>query len=92
MRFKKGDRVQVRDWDDMKDRYGGGDYGRAINCKANFVNSMRQYCHKTVTIRGVVYNGTYRIEEDRGNYSWSDDMFLKCTVSEDGLTKIYGGY
>lgn len=73
MKYKAGDRVRVREWDDMAREFGvdGTDH---INCSFGFVLSMRKYCGNIVTIQKASSTG-YEIEEDEEGWRWSDDMF-----------------
>lgn len=73
MKYKVGDRVKVRSWNQMVNEYGVNQCGD-IKMKPLFINSMREYCEKIVTIKEVCgYH--YCIKEDCGDWFWSDDMF-----------------
>lgn len=48
--FKVGDRVRIRQWDDMAAEFGDGDL---INCRCNFVGAMRRFCGRTAEIFGL---------------------------------------
>ena len=52
--FKVGDRVVVREWDDMAEEYVTGN-GTKINAdrSTSFVNNMRHLCGRTATVTGV---------------------------------------
>lgn len=73
MKYKAGDRVRVREWDDMAQEFGAGTRD-LIDCKFSFVSSMKKYCGDIVTIKKEI-SGGYKIEEDEGKWNWSDDMF-----------------
>ena len=60
MKYKVGDKVKVREWDDMAKEYGIGSYGEIKN---DFVKSMRKYCGKTVTII-VAETSYYYVDDD----------------------------
>lgn len=49
--FNVGDRVIVRQWDDMEREFGLT--GDSINCKCTFVPSMRSFCGKEFTITKI---------------------------------------
>lgn len=51
-KFKVGDRVRFRDWDDMAKEFGT-DNGCNIPCKFVFVKSMRQLCGTYATIESI---------------------------------------
>lgn len=72
-KFKVGDKVRVRQWDDMEKEFGVFPWG-TIKVKCGFTTEMRQYCDKVVTITSISSNG-YRIQEDGGEWYYSDDMF-----------------
>lgn len=52
MKFKVGDKVRIRQWDDMEKEFGTDAYGN-INCSASFSNRMRQLCGKKATISHI---------------------------------------
>lgn len=54
--FKVGDRVVVRDWDDMEEEYGVYPISGTIKCPNGFTKSMRHLCGRTATVVSV--NGT----------------------------------
>lgn len=62
-KYKVGDRVVVISEEKAKDLKG----------KFLFSSSMKSFCGKTVTIKKVDYDGTYRIEEY--SYWWCDEFF-----------------
>lgn len=62
MKYKVGDRVKVRSWNQMVNEYGVNECGD-IKMKPLFIDSMRKYCEKIVTIKEVCgYH--YCIKED----------------------------
>ena len=54
MKYKVGDKVRVRDWDDMVKEFGTDDYG--IKTKVAFVEKMRKFCGKEYMIKKVECN------------------------------------
>jgi hypothetical protein len=76
MKFKVGDKVRVRK--DLVDeqKYGG-------QC---FVYDMSKFMDKIATIKSV-YNSCYCIEEDGGEWFWTDEMFesnvINCFTKAD---------
>lgn len=73
MKYKVGDKVRVKSWEEMEKEYGlykNGD----IKTKANFAKSMKFLCNKIVTIKKVIPE-YYSIKEDTERFAWSDDMF-----------------
>lgn len=85
-RYKVGDKVRVKDWDDLVDEFGM-DLDGVINKpsdKYTFVEPMKEFCGQIVTISDVQDNG-YNIEEDGGWQGWSDYMF----VDEESTNEVH---
>ena len=77
MRFKVGDRVQIKsiDWyNENKDEYEYIDCGKHL-----FYPLMSQYCGNIFTISDV-YSDFYQMYENRLN--WTDEM-IECKVEEE---------
>ena len=72
-KFKVGDKVRVRQWNDMEKEFGTFPSG-SIKTTYAFVDDMKKYCDKVVTIASVI-SDRYYIKEDCGTWNWSDDMF-----------------
>lgn len=54
-----------------------------------WVNSMRKYCGRTVTIRGRLNGCKYLIEEDCGQWAWCNTFFEKmCDLDLDNDEEI----
>ena len=51
--FKVGDRVVVRDWDDMEREYGVYPTSGTIKCRNGFTDTMRHLCGRTATVESV---------------------------------------
>lgn len=49
MKFKEGDKVRVRTWEDMEREFGLNEFGD-INTPASFTPNMRKYCGKIFII------------------------------------------
>lgn len=75
MRYKVGDKVKVREWDDMEEEFGMDEYGD-IDCNFSFVKNMKEYCGKEMTVSRVLTD-YYTLEEDDGVWKWADDMLCK---------------
>ena len=89
-KYKVGDKVTIRQWDDMKKEFGLNTVG-IIACKAKFTNSMREFCGKTIVIDEVLHSGNYKIKNV--NWVWSDDMFepvkdMSNTTIQEYLDKL----
>lgn len=64
-RYKVGDIVQIRQWDDMVKEFGVNYYG-AIRCSnyCSFVGEMKKYCGKKLRIDTIKNLGnTYYFEK-----------------------------
>lgn len=78
MKYKVGDKVRVRQWDDMAKEYGFiNSVKRDIDIPGcTFVNSMKKFCGSVVTISNIVSdNSIYLIKEDGYLWYWTNDMF-----------------
>lgn len=79
MKYRVGDKVKVRKWEDMVDEFGTYELG-GIRTHFCFDNRMKQYCGKIVTIKNLTTDAIgdeyYDILEDTENeFCFSDDMF-----------------
>lgn len=80
MKYKVGDKVKIRKWDDMVSEFDLDARGDIELPGIFFTNEMKKFCGKIVTIQerkvdldGEVY---YEILEDTEHeYDFSDDMF-----------------
>lgn len=66
--FKLGDRVRIRDWDDMEREYGTDSDGDIKVPDMSFLRCMRHLCGRYATIRSINRQGNI-IELE----NWSDD-------------------
>lgn len=82
-RFKIGDKVRVREWEDMANEFFV-DMRGDIQCKVSFVKEMGKYCGKIVTISGAC-GQLYDIAEDKGEWDWSEDMFISVDFCLDDI-------
>lgn len=85
MKYKVGDKVKVRKWDDMALEYGVDDDGD-IEMPIYFIKEMKQFCGKIITIKeqcvDLYDEEHYEIVEDAEQEFWfSDDMFEDEFVS-----------
>lgn len=90
MKYKVGDKVRVRQWDDMAKEYGFiNSVKRDIDIPGcTFVNSMKKFCGSVVTISNIVSdNSIYLIKEDDQNWYWTDDMFENVYYSCEMVKK-----
>lgn len=91
MKYKVGDKVRVRQWDDMAKEFGFSGCTKSnidiLGCL--FTNNMKKFCGSVVTISNIASdNSRYLIKEDDQNWYWTDDMFENMYYScADKITK-----
>lgn len=91
-KFKIGDKVKIREWDDMVEDFGMGNYG-CINTPILFAPAMRLCCGKTMTIERITedYTGWKEYRTKESDKSWCDEMFEDKTYNKTrarGFEKI----
>jgi hypothetical protein len=64
MKYKVGDKVRVR-----KDLKVSSGYG-----EDSFIENMKKYSGKTMTVGKIVKNCKYKLKEDTGHWNWTDEM------------------
>lgn len=91
--FKVGDKVRIRQWDDMAEEFGVDEYGDIL-CSTKFVEQMKSLCGEEAIIKliyGINSIGLQFINERYGeDYSWtfSKDMIeLIPDVEKCGYTQ-----
>lgn len=70
--FNVGDRVRIRQWEDMAEEFGTD--GDDIYCEATFVDGMRYLCGKEFVVSGVdkeIFDSYKYMTEDPAFASWS---------------------
>ncbi len=72
MKYKVGDKVRVRQWDDMAREFGIDKYGDIDMGNILFSKAMKQYCRKVFTINDISDDRYYVGEAPM--YGWTDDM------------------
>ena len=87
MRYKAGDKVRVRDWDDMVKEFGicGGNIS-IPGC--HFVDYMKKYCNCIVTISELTIHDKYLVEEDSNGFYWCDEMFEPLDPFDNALDEM----
>lgn len=87
MKYKVGDKVRIKslDW-----YYENRDKIDQIDCgNVCFVRNMATLCGKIVTISSILSTlEAYRIEEDDGEFNWTDEM-IERLVERNGKTYPY---
>lgn len=90
MKYKVGDKVRVREWQDMAKEYSVDGNGNIIGIGIYFfAKSMKKLCGKTVTIKKVHSYG-YEINEINDAYSFTDEMFEspQLIIEHHGRTTV----
>lgn len=73
MKYKVGDKVRIRSWEDMKREYGVDRHGNIpVRKDANFVTSMKHLCGKELVISRVLKD-CYKVKDL--DWYWTDEMF-----------------
>lgn len=71
-RYEVGDRVLVKEWDDMVSEYGIDEDGDIKICASFFVKDMKKYCGRIMTISSVESSGIFQFEDS--GWSFTNDM------------------
>ena len=86
MRFDVGDRVVIRDWDDMEAEFGCDDYGN-IMCDKVFLDEMRFLCGQEFVIEQIdIDNESVVFEGDQIHYCIGFDMIRSCENPDEELS------
>lgn len=80
-KFKVGELVRIRQWDDMVEEFGTRDTG-SVNCRCFFTESMKPLCGKYAEIKdlrvdGIVFLRFFNCEKEEKCWSYSTDMIEK---------------
>lgn len=99
-----GDRLRIRQWDDMADEYGLNDWGE-IKCKLVFVDPMRDLCGIEFTVDEISDDGeVVDADPDSPLHNWRisadmcepvetcDDEFDVSALTTDGLFDFLKGF
>jgi hypothetical protein len=81
-RYKVGDIVQIRQWDDMVKEFGVNYYG-AIRCNnCGFVREMKKYCGQKLRIRAIQkFDDIYYYLNTADTWTFTSEMFEKGDLS-----------
>lgn len=83
MRFKVGDKVRVREWDDMEREFDLDNEGD-IDCPHSFVKEMKKFCGKTCEISKVA-DSYYRFKEDGEFWNFTDEMLIPVEFTKGDM-------
>ena len=84
MRYKKGDLVRIKTWDQLEKEFGVTKLGN-IKCNDGFILIMEEEINKNFSDRILKIAGinehSYRMFNIGWSWKWSDDM-IECLESE----------
>lgn len=80
-KFKVGELVRIRQWDDMEKEFGLTMLG-SISCRCCFADGMKPLCGKYAEIKDLLLDGIVRLrffncDDSVENWSYSTDMIEK---------------
>lgn len=85
-KFKVGDTVMVRYWDDMEREYGL-DCDGDINVHLCFTRGMQRCCGQISKIEEIDFNGNIRLEIDGGDWEFSDEMLVLVEAAKEATSE-----
>lgn len=86
-KFKVGDKVRVREWDDMKKEFGGD--GLIIPCRCSFVGDMKELCGKVFYVKKVRTEFSYNLDGKGSVWSFSDDMLYPAITYREYMKENF---
>lgn len=95
MKYKVGDRVLIRQWDDMVKEFGLDKDGDIVCSPFPFIADMKVYCGQVLTI-SEAYDGNYLVKEDK-RFFWTNNMIerrvdmTKSELKSGMVVEIRGG-
>lgn len=85
-KFEVGDKLRIREWEDMKSEFGMKNGGVDINCAFTFTEEMKRFCGKNFTVSSIYgdrYHSEERLEMEHGwTYNISADMLEYREIKE----------
>ena len=80
-KFKVGELVRIRQWDDMEKQFGTDSFG-SVACRYFFTKSMKPLCGKYAEIKdllldGIVHLRFFNCDDSVENWNYSTDMIEK---------------
>ena len=79
MRYKVGDKVRVKKYNDLSYEYGLDYFGFINTPRYNLNHDMEKYCGEVITIKEIFSFG-YKINEDNGRWIWTDEMLANNDI------------
>lgn len=85
MDLKIGDKVVIRQWEDMQEEFGLDESGD-IKCTYGFTKEMKPLCGKTLIIYSIIeYNSNKKYLFAGEEWSFSEDMFEKTVPVKERI-------
>lgn len=85
MKYKVGDRVRVKSWEEMAERYGLDGAG-AIDMRCGFPINMKEFCGKEYTIRMKHLRSYHLFGAD--SWHFTDEMLDPVSTNRSDITKV----
>lgn len=82
MRFKVGDKVVVREWDDMKREFGSDE--RGILTPVIFTSEMKTFCGRILTIKDA-FDGAKHYTVEGRRFRFSEESLMPFEFSKSDL-------
>lgn len=86
-RYKVGDKVRVREWDDMAKEFGSDK--RKIFCTCSFIDCMKPICGKVFTVIVERSTGSYGLDGEASGWSFSDDMLYPAITYREYMKENF---
>lgn len=83
MRFKIGQSIKVKDFNDLKTTYPKSNDGSLIVDSCFFLREMKVYCGEEYKIKTIVSNGVYELDlADGGNWYFTEGMLEDINTAD----------
>ena len=86
-KFKVGDKVRVREWDDMLKEFVGNK--TSIDCMCGFVYNMKEFCGKVFYVKKEIPGSRYKLDGEANGWSFSDDMLYPAITYREYMMKHF---
>lgn len=86
-RFKIGDKVRVREWDDMAKEFDSNK--EVIFCTCSFVDCMKPLCGKVFTVIETNSTRSYGLDGEASGWAFSDDMLYPAITYREYMKENF---